>query len=107
MVIRLKERKTVEGRAFGARREASGGKYLWSLAGQNAVQFYPLLLWVSLRKAPRDGPPATSQVTIIIRHSSQYFPGVNADNLQTHFTDGELEAEKGCRISPSSYSCTR
>ena len=53
---------TEAGRAFRARREASGGKYLWSLADQNAVQFHPLLLWVSPRKAPRDGPPATSQV---------------------------------------------
>lgn len=67
----------------------------------------PFLLWASPRKAPRDGPSATSQVTIIIRHSSQYFPCVNSDNLQTHFTDGEFEAEKGCKISPSSYSCTR
>lgn len=102
MVIRLNERKTVVGRAFRARREASGGKYLWSLAAQNAVQSHSLLLWVSPRKAPRDGLSATSQVTIIIRHSSQYFPCVNSDNLQTHFTDGEFEAEKGCKISPSS-----
>lgn len=47
------------------------------------------------RKAPWAGPPATSQVTVIIRHSSQYFPCTNSDNLQAHFTDGEFEAEKG------------
>lgn len=44
---------------------------------------------------------------VIIRHSSQYFPCVNSDNLQAHFTDGEFEAEKGYKISPSSYGCTR
>lgn len=50
-----------------------------------------------------DGLPATSQVTVIISHSSQHLLGINSDNIQAYFIDGAIE-EGEVLISLKNYS---
>lgn len=59
----------------------------------------PLLLWISPRKAPRDGPSATSQVTIIIRHSSQYFHVLTQIIFKPISQMGNLRQRKAAKLA--------
>lgn len=64
-----------------------------------AIEFYPFLLRISPRKVPWDGPPSTSQVTGIIRHSSQHLPCINSDNTPAYFIHRAIEEERGYVIT--------